>query len=92
MSQLVACAGNKMMLAGIASWAYSRHEQSKAGGAARTVRGKAACPASNSAPCSPAAIVCPLLAGPQRGWVSCSHLHSTFTNRHLWGLGKQNCL
>ncbi|NXL18378.1 LYAM3 protein, partial [Setophaga kirtlandii] len=38
------------------------------------------------------AIVCPLLAGPQRGWVSCSHLHSVFTNRHLWGLGKQNCL
>ncbi|NXQ19962.1 LYAM3 protein, partial [Peucedramus taeniatus] len=38
------------------------------------------------------ATVCPLLAGQQRGCVSCSHPHSLFTNRHLWGLGNQNCL
>lgn len=79
-----------MMLASIASWAYSRNEQSKAAskadGAARIVRDKAACPASNSVACLPAAVVCPLLAGPQRGWVSCSHPHSMFTNRHLQGL------
>lgn len=90
MSQSVACADNKMMLASIASWAYSRNKQSKAAskadGAARTVGDKAACHASNSVPCLPAAIVCPLLAGPQRGWVSCSHPHSMFTNRHLRGL------
>lgn len=72
MSQLVACADNEVVLASVATWAHSKNEQSKAAnkadGAARTVRDKAACPASNSVPRLPAAIDCVPIAGwPQKG-------------------------
>lgn len=94
MSQSVACAVNKVMSASIANWAYSKNEQSKAASkadaAGRTVRDKAACPAS-TLPHTCLQPCVPLAGWLKRGWVSCSYPHSMFTNSTSGdSLGNQN--